>query len=120
MGATGTVRADGTLAPWVIWDHSQSQFFCNEDRLDFAQPITPNQAETASFMSSVSSTIKRLALKASNPNEVAKRDAGLKDDCGNLTDAGRDALLGILETQVDAQFTQLANDINAENQSNKA
>jgi hypothetical protein len=119
-GSVGTVLQEDSL-PYIDWGYPLGTIPAAEFRLEIVRTAEPSPVKISSFNQgtntmSVTSTIKRLALKATNPNEVAKRDAGLHDDCGNLTDAGRDALLGILETQVDTQFTQLANDINAENQ----
>ena len=120
-GDIGIVYENGTAFPTVAWGkptgRNNGLWAVREDDLELAETSTKSSSFKETIMS-VQSTIKRLALKATNPNEVEKRDAGLKDDCGNLTEAGKEALWGFVEQAYDTQFVQLAKDINAENKKN--
>ncbi len=72
---------------------------------------TINKPIKKGVIMNVIDSVKKLALKTTNPNEYALREAGFHDECGNLTDAGRELLFTYLEAipEVNAKFVADAN-----------
>jgi hypothetical protein len=64
-------------------------------------------------MSAVS-TIKKLALKAKNPDEYELREAGLHDEDGDLTDDGDELLDTLVAEFFHDKLVEAAKQINAE------
>lgn len=63
---------------------------------------------------SIVSTVKKLALKATNPDEAALREACIHDDCGELTNEGILVLRGLMEADYKEKLVEVAKQIIAE------
>ena len=104
-------RDDGSLH---FVQNCNGKCCCNDLHLPFILQLedaaTNSPATNQSFMSSLISKAKKLALKVSNPDEAVLRESGIKDECGNLTEEGKALLLDILveETAINAKLVSLA------------
>lgn len=68
-----------------------------------------NEKEKESSTMNVIAKAKNIALKVTNPNEYALRKANLHNDCGDLTEAGKEILWSILEEANKDAFVAQAN-----------
>lgn len=72
-----------------------------------------------SFMTNAVDFVKKQALKISSPDEFELREAGLHDNCGDLTTEGRALIDSFLEDLVSAKMIATARAINEEAKANK-
>lgn len=81
------------------------------------QPTNPlNQSNTSKNMnSSIVSTVKRLTLKLTDPDESILRESGIHNDCGELTQDGKTLLVDLLHSDYKAKLVELGKQIITEN-----
>ena len=78
---------------------------------DLNNPLTSNNTmETPTL-----SLIKKIALKVTNPDEAMLREAGFHDECGTLTNSGKEVLVHILREKFHAELVELAKSVITEN-----
>ena len=63
-------------------------------------------------------TLKKISLKASDPDEATLREAGVHDSCGDLTAEGFAVLCVIIEKTIKADMVALAKEIIAASKKN--
>ena len=65
-------------------------------------------------MNSILDTVKKIALKATNPHEALLREVGIHDECGNITAEGKVILVNILEEKYKADLITIAKKLEAD------
>lgn len=102
------VNADG----W-FWAHNRFEFADGYAKQRHKNTNINNPIKTSTFMN-IMQTVKKLALKTTNPDESALREAGIHDECGNLTGEGLEVLTSVLEAAHTKELVDIANQVIAE------
>jgi hypothetical protein len=81
----------------------------------FTKPLT----KKPTIMSKAITFVKNQALKATNPDEFELREAGLHNDCGELTSEGESLHMELLRDLTREKMVGIAKEMNAEKKESK-
>lgn len=98
----------------LLWDKNRFKLAVPYPHEEVIEDATINKPIKTSTFMNIIQTVKKLALKTTNPDESALREAGIHDECGNLTEEGMEVLTSVLEAAHTKELVDIANQVIAE------